>query len=60
MPDFEGPEQTRRTFVKVVTYVAPAILTLKAAPARAHEGSHHHYGDDGLIVAPNNLTQTPG
>ena len=38
-PDPLGPEQTRRSFIKVATYVAPAILTLKAAPAFASPGS---------------------
>jgi len=32
-------DQTRRTFIKTATYVAPAILTLKAAPAFAQSGS---------------------
>ena len=32
-------DQTRRTFIKTATYVAPAILTLKAAPAFAARGS---------------------
>ncbi len=31
--------QTRRAFIKTATYVAPAILTLKAAPAMARQGS---------------------
>jgi hypothetical protein len=40
MTKWEGPDQTRRSFVKTVAYVAPAILTLTATPARAHNGSH--------------------
>ena len=32
-------EQTRREFVKTATYVVPAILTLKARPAFAQQGS---------------------
>jgi len=39
MTKSETPDQTRRTFVKTVAYVAPAILTLKATPALAHHGS---------------------
>ena len=35
-----GPDQTRRTFVKTVAYVAPVILTLKATPALAQQGSN--------------------
>lgn len=35
-----GPDQTRRTFVKTVAYVAPAILTLKATTALAQQGSN--------------------
>jgi hypothetical protein len=42
MKNPKQPDQTRRTFVKTVTYVAPAILTLKAAPALAQNGSHVH------------------
>ena len=38
----ETTEQTRRTFVKTAAYVAPVILTLKATPALAHNGSHEH------------------
>ncbi len=34
-----GADQTRRAFVKTVTYVAPAILTLAATPALATPGS---------------------
>jgi hypothetical protein len=33
------PEHTRRTFVKRGAYVAPAIMTLLAAPAFAKSGS---------------------
>jgi len=36
---WETPDQTRRTFVKTVAYVAPAVLTLTATPARADHGS---------------------
>jgi len=32
-------EQTRRSFIKTATYVAPVILTLKAVPALASAGS---------------------
>ena len=38
----ETTDQTRRTFVKTAAYVAPVILTLKATPALAHNGSHEH------------------
>jgi hypothetical protein len=41
MINWEGSEQTRRTFVKTATYVAPAILTLSATPALADHASHH-------------------
>jgi hypothetical protein len=34
-----GDEQSRRAFLKAATYVAPAILTLKATPAFAQQGS---------------------
>jgi hypothetical protein len=34
-----GNDSTRRSFIKTATYVAPAILTLKAAPAFASLGS---------------------
>jgi hypothetical protein len=33
------PNASRRGFVKKAAYVAPAILTLKAAPAFAKKGS---------------------
>jgi hypothetical protein len=39
MTKSEGPEQTRRSFVKTVAYVAPAVLTLTATPAHAQYGS---------------------
>ena len=32
-------EESRRNFVKKAAYVAPAILSLQAAPAFAKEGS---------------------
>ena len=35
---------TRRTFIRTATYVAPAILTLKAAPALASRGSNCNNG----------------
>jgi len=38
-------DQTRRAFIKTVTYVAPAILTLKAAPAMARQGSQQFTND---------------
>jgi hypothetical protein len=46
MLDSNQPDQTRRTFVKTVTYVAPAILTLKATPAFAQNGSQK--GNNGV------------
>lgn len=42
--------ETRREFVKKSAYIAPAILTLAAAPAFAKSGSdkgHKHGKDDG-------------
>jgi hypothetical protein len=33
------PDQTRREFVRTAAYVAPVIMTLKAAPALAQNGS---------------------
>ena len=33
------PDQTRRQFVKTTAYVVPAVLTLKARPAFAQQGS---------------------
>ncbi len=36
--------QTRRSFVKTAAYVAPAILTLKAMPAFAQNGSNGNNG----------------
>ena len=35
----EQTTETRREFVKKAAYVAPAILTLKAAPSYAKSGS---------------------
>jgi hypothetical protein len=35
----ERTSETRRDFVKKAAYVAPAVLTLKAAPAYAKSGS---------------------
>jgi len=40
-PDQNDIDQTRRSFIKTATYVAPAILTLKAMPASATPGSPH-------------------
>jgi len=40
MTEWEGPEQTRRSFVKTVGYVAPVIMTLKATPALAQQASN--------------------
>ncbi len=37
--DGNAVDQTRRTFVKTVAYVTPAILTLTATPALASPGS---------------------
>ena len=48
MTNWETPDQTRRTFVKTVAYVAPAILTLKATPALADHASHQPKGNNGL------------
>jgi len=38
--------ESRRGFVKKAAYVAPAILTLQAAPAYAKYGSEKPGGDD--------------
>jgi hypothetical protein len=37
--DMPPSDQSRRKFVKTATYVVPAILTLKARPAFAQQGS---------------------
>jgi hypothetical protein len=37
-------DESRRKFVKTVAYIAPAILTLKAAPAFAGIGSGNSGG----------------
>jgi hypothetical protein len=58
MAAFDEQEQTRRTFVKTVSYVAPAILTLKATVARAHQGSHDHHDESGTSAA-NSGTSAP-
>ena len=61
MTKSETPDQTRRTIVKTVAYVAPMILTLKATPALAHHGSQeleagdadvHSLVDDGSAGHP--------
>lgn len=41
-------DQTRRSFVKTVAYVAPAILTLKATPALAQQASNQPKGNNGV------------
>jgi hypothetical protein len=38
-PEMTGPDKSRRDFVKRGAYVAPAILTLAAAPEFAKAGS---------------------
>jgi hypothetical protein len=48
MTKSETPDQTRRTFIKTAAYVAPVILTLKAAPALAQHGSQELKGNNGL------------
>ncbi len=48
MTIWESPDQTRRTFVKTVAYVAPAVLTLKATPALADHASQQPKGNNGL------------
>jgi len=35
----ESNEQSRRDFVKKLTYVTPVVLTLQAAPSSARAGS---------------------
>ena len=39
MAEHTTPDSSRRAFVKKAAYVAPLILTLKAAPALAKPGS---------------------
>lgn len=39
-------EESRRNFVKKAAYVAPAILSLQAAPAFAKEGSRKPFPPD--------------
>lgn len=41
------PNQSRRDFVKKAAYVAPAIVSLKAAPAFAARGSDRRPGGNG-------------
>ena len=41
-------EDSRRSFLKKTAYVAPVILTLKAAPAFASQGSTRQFGNNGL------------
>jgi len=41
-------DQTRRTFVKTVAYVAPAVLTLKATTALAQQASGQPKGNNGV------------
>ena len=48
MTNSETPDQTRRTFVKTVAYVAPMVLTLKATPALADHASHQPKGNNGV------------
>ena len=48
MAIWERPDQTRRTFIKTATYVAPAILTLRATPAQADHGSQQPKGNNGV------------
>jgi hypothetical protein len=48
MTKLEGPDQTRRSFVKTVAYVAPVIMTLKATPALAQQASNQLKGNNGL------------
>ena len=40
-------KETRRTFVKKIAYVAPLVLTLKAAPSFAKGGSGSECGGGG-------------
>jgi hypothetical protein len=58
MRDADRPadEQSRRSFLKTATYVAPVILTLKAAPAFAKYGSGKGNNGIGNGVDP----QPPG
>jgi hypothetical protein len=46
------PENTRRDFVRKAIYVAPAIMTLAAAPSFAKNGSGKKGGDDGEPEKP--------
>ena len=54
--DWQGPDQTRRDFVKTATYVAPALLTLKAMPALASQASQKGNNGVGNGIDP----QPPG
>ena len=58
MSDADRPtdEQSRRSFLKTATYVAPVILTLKAEPAFAKYGSGKGNNGIGNGVDP----QPPG
>jgi hypothetical protein len=42
----EQLNSSRRDFLKKTAYVVPAVLTLKAAPALAGQGSYHHKDRD--------------
>jgi len=44
--DKSGIDQTRRSFIKTASYVAPAMLTLKASSTFASLGSPH--GNNGV------------
>ena len=41
-------DQSRRTFLKRAVYVAPAVITLTAAPALARVGSGQVHGNNGI------------
>jgi hypothetical protein len=51
----QGHKSTRREFVKKATYIAPAILTLAAAPQFAKAGS----GKTPASKAPPAMTNKP-
>ena len=56
MTNLETPDQTRRSFIKTATYIAPVILTLKATPALAQAASQKGNNGVGNGIDP----QPPG
>lgn len=56
----EQTSETRRNFVKKAAYVAPAILTLRAAPSYAKSGSEKRDKDSKDKTKPVLMSPTGG